>query len=153
VNCAAADGIYVWKIRDIPLYDEGGPNTSSWGGIFLAIPKGTRKPELLYRIMEYFLYDNDTVRSRYDETGMIPNFMGVWEDEIFHQPDERFGGQKLGELMIECAKNMPSVNMGEVFWDAIEIFNKWYMEMANGNISVEEGLAKAQAEVEALLHP
>jgi ABC-type glycerol-3-phosphate transport system substrate-binding protein len=151
VNYAAECGTYEWRVMDLPLYDEGGANTSSWGGNFLAIPKGTEDPELIYRIIEYFLYDAEAVKIRYETTGMLPPFTGVWEDEIFKQPDERFGGQKLGEIQIECAKNMPSVNMGDVFWSAIEIFNKWYQEMANGTISVEEGLAKAQAEVEALM--
>jgi arabinosaccharide transport system substrate-binding protein len=41
VNAAVEEGTYEWRVRDLPLYDEGGPNTSSWGGIFLAIPKGT----------------------------------------------------------------------------------------------------------------
>jgi arabinosaccharide transport system substrate-binding protein len=151
VNYTAADGTYEWRVRDLPLYDEGGPNTASWGGIFLAIPKGTEEPELIYRIIEYMQYDAEAVKDWYETTGMLPPFTGVWGDEIFKEPDERFGGQKLGKLMIECAKNMPSLNMGEVFWDAIREFNKWYPEIANGTISVEEGLAKAQAEVEALM--
>jgi hypothetical protein len=69
---------------------------------------------------------------------------------VFHQPDDRFGGQKLGELQITLAKEIPSVNNSELFWDAIDIWNDQqyftyqFKEMISKKISIEEGLKRTQ---------
>jgi arabinosaccharide transport system substrate-binding protein len=147
VEAAADDGTYVWKVRDLPVYSAGGPNTASWGGTFLAIPKGTEDPDLIYQIMEYMQYDPSSVKSRFETTGMLPPFAEVWDDPIFKQPDTRFGGQKLGELQVECARNMPSVNSGDVFWDAISDFGKYWTEIMSGTMTVDQGLQATQNEV------
>jgi arabinosaccharide transport system substrate-binding protein len=149
VNYAAEEGIYEWRVRDLPAYDEGGANTASWGGSFLAIPKGTENPEFIYKMIEYMQYEINKLSGQYECCGMIPPLAGVWEDELFNKPDTRFDGQILGELQFECAKNIPSMNLGDLFWDAITIFNQYYSEMVTGKMSAEEGLNKAQADIEA----
>lgn len=145
VNQAAQDGKYEFKVRSLPYYKKGGPQTVSWGGTFLAIPKGTKNPDLIYQIMEYMQYDQSAIKSRYETTDMLPPLQEVWNDEVFKQPDERFGGQKLGELQTKLAKEMPEVNTGDIFWDLIFAdFGQQYPEMATGKVTVEEGLKKAQ---------
>ncbi|MCL6615047.1 MAG: hypothetical protein K6U03_10630, partial [Firmicutes bacterium] len=134
------------KARPLPYYKKGGPRTSSWGGSFMAIPKTSeKKADRLYQIMEYMQYDESAIKVRFQQTDMLPPFAGVWDDPIFKKPDPRFGGQKLGELLTTLAKEMPSVNCGDIFWDVVvNDFNPLFPEMAAKKISVEEGLKKAQ---------
>ncbi len=151
VDAAAADGKYQFKVRALPLYQAGGPATASWGGSFLAIPKTARNPELIYQVMEYMQYDSSAIRTRFVETGMLPPFASVWNDAVFKQSDPRFGGQKLGELQVAMAKVMPSVNTGDVFWDALSDFTAEYSEIASGRKTIAAGLAATQARVEERL--
>ena len=146
VDAAVETGKYEFRVRDLPLYSEGGPRTSSWGGSFMAITKLAKNPEKLYQIIEYMQYEEEYLHIRYRDAKMLPPLSTVWDHEVFKQPDPRFGGQKLGLLQIELAKEIPWINTGDIFWDAVSIdFNTQFTEIAAGNISVEKGLKEAQA--------
>jgi len=139
-------GKYEFRVRDLPLYKEGGPRTSSWGGSFMAITRLAKNPDKLYKIIEYMQYEEEYLHIRYKDAKMLPPLSSVWDHEVFKQPDPRFGGQKLGLLQIELAKEIPWINTGDIFWDAVSIdFNTMFTEIAAGNISVEAGLKEAQA--------
>jgi ABC-type glycerol-3-phosphate transport system substrate-binding protein len=98
--------------------------------------------------MEYCEYDISASKVRWEATTMLPPIASVWSDPVFQTPDARFGGQKLGELMVSQAKVMPKVNSGDVFWDAISDFTQQYTEIVTGKISVDEGLAATQKKVQ-----
>lgn len=146
VDTAAKEGKYQFKVRALPYYKKGGPRTASWGGSFLAIVKLAKDQDQLYKIMEYMQYDESSIKTRFKDTGMLPPFASVWSDPLFKQADARFGGQKLGELQVQMAKEMPNVITGDIFWDAINDFNTQYTEMVSGKITVDAGLKKAQAD-------
>jgi arabinosaccharide transport system substrate-binding protein len=146
VNDAAKDGKYQFKVRPLPVYKEGGPRTASWGGAFLAIPRSERDPQYVYKIMEYMQYDWKSRITDYQSSGLIPPLKSLWDDPSFQQPDDRFGGQRLGRLQTKMAGEMPSITMSDVFWDAIDIFNRHYPDMAAKKIAVREGLEQIQAD-------
>ncbi|HOR45427.1 MAG TPA: extracellular solute-binding protein [Spirochaetota bacterium] len=148
VDAAANDGKFQFKARALPAYKAGGPVTASWGGSFLAIPKGTQDAERIYEIMEYMQYDASAIKVRFEETGMLPPFSSVWGDAIFKKEDARFGGLKLGELQANLAEKMPSVNTGDIFWDALGDFGQQYTELASGKISLDDALKNAQEAAE-----
>lgn len=139
---------YEFKVRSLPVYKKGGSTSASWGGTFMAIPKTAKDPDFIYKVIEYLEYDPSALKARW-ETSMLPPFADVWTDPMFSKPDARFGGQKLGEIMIAGAKAMPKVNSGDVFWDAINDFGEQYTEMAAKKISVADGLKKVQEKVQA----
>jgi arabinosaccharide transport system substrate-binding protein len=146
VDAAVATGKYQFRVRDLPLYKEGGPRTSSWGGSFMAITRLAKKPDRLYKIIEYMQYDEEYLHVRFKDAKMLPPLSSVWDHEVFKQPDSRFGGQKLGLLQVELAKEVPWINTGDIFWDAVSIdFNTQFTEIAAGNTTVEKGLKEAQA--------
>jgi arabinosaccharide transport system substrate-binding protein len=138
---------YEFRVRNLPLYAEGGPNAASWGGSFLAIPKGTKDPEQIYKIMETMQYDPGAMVLRWEKTSMLPPMAKVWDNPAFAKPDPRFGGQKLGTIMVSAARNMPNINTGDIFWDALNDFSAEYTEIASGKKSVAQGLAATQAKV------
>ena len=115
----------------------------------MAITKLAKNQDNLYKIIEYMQYDEASLISRYVDAMMVPPFSTVWSNEAFKQPDPRFGGQKLGELQTELAAEMPAVNAGDIFWDAVSTdFNAKFTEIIAGSLSVEEGLKQAQAAAE-----
>jgi arabinosaccharide transport system substrate-binding protein len=142
---------FKFRVRDLPLYKSGGPTTASWGGTFLAIPKGTKEVARIYKIMEYMQYNKDSMVTRWEKTTMLPPFEEIWDNPAFKKPDARFGGQKLGQIMSTNAKKMPKVNSGDVFWDAINAFTSEYSEIISGKKSLDEGLKATQQKVVARL--
>ncbi|MCL6588399.1 MAG: ABC transporter substrate-binding protein [Firmicutes bacterium] len=142
---AANEGKYQFRVRALPYYKKGGPRTSSWGGTFLGMIKTVKNPDQLYKIMEYMQYDETGfLKYRWPITQMLPPFSNVWNSPTFNQPDPHFGGQKLGALQVQCAKEMPSVNSGDIFWNAVSEFGNVYPDMVSGKISVDAGLKKVQ---------
>lgn len=145
---ATAEVKYQWKTRPLPAYKKGGTTAASWGGSFMAIPKGTKDPDFVYKVIEYLEYDQGALKARW-ATSMLPPFEAVWSDPMFDQPDPRFGGQKLGQLMVSVAKALPKINSGDIFWGAINDFSEQYTEMASGKITVDQGLKNTQEKAEA----
>jgi arabinosaccharide transport system substrate-binding protein len=145
VSYAAKEGKYKFKVRDLPLYEGSNISTASWGGYFLFIPKNSKNKDFSWNIIEYILYGNKKEAvSRYKTGGMVAPVADAWDDPVFHQPDDRFGGQKLGELQIAAAKEIPSIKNSDVFWEGLEAFGKQYTEMIGKKESVDEGLRKTQ---------
>jgi arabinosaccharide transport system substrate-binding protein len=141
------NGVYQFKVRDLPYYVKGGPTSGSWGGSFMAIPKGTTDPAFIYKIIEFCQTDKDSLlKIRFPLTGMIPPFAGVWNDPVFDKADPRFGGIKLAQLQISQAKKMPSIQSGDIFWDAINDFAVNYPGIMTGQMTIDEGLQKVQAD-------
>jgi ABC-type glycerol-3-phosphate transport system substrate-binding protein len=139
---------YDFKVRSLPVYKKGGPTSSSWGGSFMAIPKGTKDPSFVYKVIEYIQYDPSALKARW-ATSMLPPFEAVWSDPMFSKPDARFPGQSLGAVMVQGARTMPKVNTGDIFWDTLNDFSEQYTEMATGKLSVEDGLKKVQEKAQA----
>jgi arabinosaccharide transport system substrate-binding protein len=143
---AARDGKYQWRVRALPEYTGGnGTHTASWGGSFLAIPRTAKDKDFIFNMIAYMQYGNKELAvMRYKTGGMVAPVPDAWDDPVFHQPDDRFGGQKLGELQVTLAKEMPSVNNSEFFWDALTDFGQQYTEMIGKKETVDEGLRKIQ---------
>jgi len=149
VNDAAAGGQYQFRVRTLPLYPGSKIPTASWGGSFMAIVKLAKDQAKLYKVMEYMQYEGKAATARYATGGMLPPLASVWNDPVFHQADARFGGQKLGELQVAMAKQMPGLNTGSIFWDAINDFNEQFTEIQTGKISIADGCKAAQAKAVA----
>jgi arabinosaccharide transport system substrate-binding protein len=140
-----ASAVYNMRVRQLPYYKKGGPRSSSWGGSFLAIAKTAKSPDQLYKIMEYMQYDETGfLKYRWPLTQMLPPFSSVWDSPIFAAKDSHFGGQQLGKIQVQVAKEMPSVNNGEIFWDIVDDFGSEYPDMQNGKQTVAAGLKKVQ---------
>ena len=73
----------------------------------MAITRLAKNPDKLYQIIEYMQYAEEYLHVRYKDAQMLPPLSSVWDHEVFKQPDPRFGGQKLGLLQIELAKELP----------------------------------------------
>jgi len=156
VDMAAKEGRYQFRVRPLPVYKEGGPRTASWGGTFLAIPKsfsgkGSTNPlnnrletAELYSIIEYMQYDVEDCKERLRKTGIIPANPAAWDDPSVQNPDPRFGGQMLTRLQCELAAEMPVIQNGDIFWDAINDFTEYYSLLELGKINLAECLQKAQ---------
>lgn len=136
---------YEFKVRDLPLYNGASPTTASWGGTFLAIPKGTKDPDKIYKIIEMMQYNTDAMVLRWEKASMLPPMRKVWNHPAFQKPDPRFGGQPLGSIMVSSAMDLPQINTGNIFWDVIQDFSGEYTEIVTGKKSVEEGLGATQA--------
>lgn len=142
-----ADSKVDGKMRAMPLpaWTKGGVRTATWGGSFKAIPRGAKDPEFSYKIIEWLQYAPEAVKSRYINSGIMAPISSSWADPVFHQANPVFGGQKIGELQIEMAKQMPSYNNGDLYFTALNEVNNVLANLISGTTTVEKGLNEVQA--------
>jgi arabinosaccharide transport system substrate-binding protein len=135
------------KMRAIPLpaWAKGGVRTATWGGSFKSIPRGAKDPDFSYKVLEWMQYAPEAVKARYINSGIMAPISSAWTDPVFHQPNPVFGGQKIGELQIEMAKQMPSYNTGDLYFTALNEVNNILANMTSGDTGVEKGLNEVQA--------
>ncbi len=145
-DLAAKKGKYELKVRSLPAYKKGMKSSASWGGSFLAIPKGTKEPEKIYDIIEYIQYEPSNLKARFLDRGMIPPLKKLWDDNLFNKNDPRFGNAKTAKIQIESAKNIPSVVSGDYFWEFLYIFGEQYAEyFENRTISFDQMIKNTQS--------
>lgn len=142
---AANEGKYQFKVRALPQYKKGIKTGSSWGGSFLAIPKGTKDPEKIYKIMEYMQYNEAAATERFYETGMIPPVESIYDHNYFKREDPRFNGAKLTQIQIKSGKDLTKVLMADNFWNYLGDFSQQFTEYCKENrISFDEMIEYAQ---------
>lgn len=144
-DAAAKKGKYSMRIRNLPVYKKGMKCGSSWGGSFLAIPKGTKDPEKIFQIMNFMQYDKDAVIERYKNSGMIPPLKNIWNHKIFNQKDIRFENAQIARIQIKSAENLPEILMADHFWNYLADFGQQYNEYYNEkHILFDEMIQNAQ---------
>jgi ABC-type glycerol-3-phosphate transport system substrate-binding protein len=129
----------------LPSLGEKGSRTSTWGGTGLAITKASQQQELAWKLAKYLYLNEKDLASRFRETNIIPPLKSSWNTSAFHEKKEFYGGQSIGRLYSELAKEAPSTfvspytklaegKITETYLDAVT----WYQ--ANGSDGLEESI-------------
>ncbi|CAN5384606.1 hypothetical protein BH10PLA1_BH10PLA1_11150 [soil metagenome] len=91
----------------LPRFDPTDAPTGTWGGTMIAIPKQARDPDKSWQLLEHLYFSPDGMRARTRYNGLLPPVMEAWNDPLWHQPDAFYSGQKIGELYIDLARQLP----------------------------------------------
>ncbi len=91
----------------LPRFDPTDAPTATWGGTMIAIPKQARDPEKSWRLLQFLYLSPAAMQARSQYTGTLPPVIEAWDDSSWHEPDELFNGQKIGELYIDLARQLP----------------------------------------------
>lgn len=95
-------------LMPLPKFEESDAPTSTWGGTMIGISRHARDPAASWEAIKFFHFSEQGVRSRVLNTDILGPDRKNWEDPKWHKPDRMFGGQRIGELLIELAKQVPS---------------------------------------------
>jgi arabinosaccharide transport system substrate-binding protein len=132
------------RARPLPAWTKGGPRTAAWGGSYKAVSIGCKYPEFAYQVAEDMNYGAGVAGPKYKSSGILMPISSAWDAEEFKMPYPVYGGQQVGLLQIELAKEMP---VQEIFlfsakgWGQIN--NAW-TAATSGEKSVKQALDDAQ---------
>jgi arabinosaccharide transport system substrate-binding protein len=90
----------------LPRFDPTDARTASWGGTMAAIPRFCPDPDRAWSLIESTYLTNAV--QRYRSTGVLPPLPTLWADPAFHQPDPFFAGQRVAELYVQLAPELPA---------------------------------------------
>jgi arabinosaccharide transport system substrate-binding protein len=91
----------------LPRFETTDAPTATWGGTMIGIPRGSRNHQAAWKAIEHLYFSQMGLKARQEVAMILPPTRDAWTDPIWHQPDPYFGGQKVGELYIALAEQLP----------------------------------------------
>jgi ABC-type glycerol-3-phosphate transport system substrate-binding protein len=97
-----------WKARPLPVWEEGGSQTSCYGGTGACIVQTSDFVEEAWDFVQYTMLSVEGNVRRYEMTNLFPHYIPAMDNERLHFADEYFSGQDLGGVFAEVAPGMPA---------------------------------------------
>lgn len=91
----------------LPRFEPGDAPTATWGGTMMGIPKNAADPKAAWELLRFLQFSPQALEARRQTSDILPALMGAWENPAYHKDDAYFGGQRIEELYIELAKQIP----------------------------------------------
>ncbi|MEZ4865689.1 MAG: substrate-binding domain-containing protein [Caldilineaceae bacterium] len=81
----------------------------NWGGSFTAIPQQSKVQEAAWEFMKWSCCTADGQNTLFKATGVFPAYKPAWEDPLYDEGVEFFGGQPAYRIWTEIADNIPAI--------------------------------------------
>jgi ABC-type glycerol-3-phosphate transport system substrate-binding protein len=94
-------------LMPLPRFEPTDAPTATWGGTMIGIPRGAKNPQASWRMIRYLYLSPQALAARRKYTDILPPIPAAWSDLTYHQPDPYFGGQRISELYIHLARQLP----------------------------------------------
>lgn len=81
----------------------------NWGGSFCAIPEQTENRDEAWAFVEWALCTAEGQNAMFAPTGVMPAYKPAWDDPLYDEEVEFFGGQPAYRVWTEIADNIPAI--------------------------------------------
>ena len=140
-----------WKALPMPVWEKDNPQSAMLGGASCVIPAISKNQELAWAFAEFAMLSKEGCVAQYKASGIWPSYLPSFDDAIFDEQDEYFGGQKLSRLYGDLTKGVSGVyytrNFSEVDQNAVR---PHLFKIFNNEEKLEEGMKKAAEEIQAM---
>lgn len=109
-----------WGVMSLPVFPEDEPSGSTNGGSDIVIPAASANVDIAKEFVQFAMTDVDLQADGFVNYGLFPSYIPAYDAEVFTEPDEFFGGQKIYETFIELGKKVPAVNYTENYNEAMK---------------------------------
>lgn len=99
------DGAGHWKVAELP----GGIADCNWGGSFLVIPEQSKNKEAAWDFVQYMLCTSQAQNAMLEAVDYFPAYTPSYDDPIYDEADDYFGGEKTKALYASIAPNLQPV--------------------------------------------
>jgi arabinosaccharide transport system substrate-binding protein len=121
------------KLMKLPAWEPGGRRTSVSGGTCMGVTKAAPDFEQSWAMAKHLYLSPKVAEEHFRNTCIISPVKEFWKLPAYHEPDPFFSGQKVGELYIDEAPNVP------------ERFSSPYLSMVKDRMMAILSTLKAQA--------
>jgi multiple sugar transport system substrate-binding protein len=81
----------------------------NWGGSFTAIPEQSKVRDAAWEFVKWSCCTAEAQNMLFKATGVFPAYKPAWEDPLYDEPVEFFGGQPAYRIWTEIADNIPAI--------------------------------------------
>lgn len=105
VDAASLEG--KMKLAPLPVWEEGGRITSTWGGTGLAITKRCKNPDLAWEFAKFLYFNENDLGERFSQLNILPPLIGAWDGPAFSEPRPYYSDQAIGNILAELGRQTP----------------------------------------------
>jgi ABC-type glycerol-3-phosphate transport system substrate-binding protein len=96
------------RMMALPRFEADDAPTSTWGGTMIGIPRACAHPDHAWNLLEFLYLSPEGISARLARgSDILPALPQVWSWPEYHQADPYFGGQKVDELLVNLAGQIP----------------------------------------------
>jgi len=108
-------------VRPLPVFSDGGAQTSNNGGSTLAITSQSQNPALAWSFEKFVLANSANQVSMMKNEGLYPAYLPALKDPYFQSADPYFGGQKVYQTFADLTGKIPTLLYTSDFAKATDI--------------------------------
>jgi multiple sugar transport system substrate-binding protein len=139
----APDTAGKWRVAQLPDGMYG-----SQGGSFAGIPTQAEHKEAAWKFIEFMATNEQVQLQNLEIADMFPALTATYDDPIFSESDEFYGGQKVREYWKEAAVNIPNVITNKNDNIALDAVTNALTEVLENDKDVNEALQEAKELIE-----
>lgn len=134
-----------WRVAPMPVWQDSGYATASWGGTGFAITQASEHKDLAWSLLEDAYLTLDGQLDRYETIGFFPTMYEALEHpSVTETPDPFYGGQTIGAVFTDIARDMPAVYQSP--------YKPFYLEALRTNLPLFlDGTFSAEEFVDAVV--
>ena len=103
---------------ELPAVEEGLEFGAVNGGSNIMIPEAAENKEAAIEFVKFAMTDMEVQTNAFGKYGLYPSYIPAYDDPIFDEEVEYFGGQKVWKFFTEIGENIPQLNYTENFGEA-----------------------------------
>jgi multiple sugar transport system substrate-binding protein len=124
------------------------------GAIFLGIPQESAQKEAAWEFVRYMSATSAGQNETFKVSGAFPPYKPAWNDPIYQQPVEFFGGQSAYRIMAAAAENIPIGQVSPHDLTITQLIGRAIEDLVRNDRDpaevMDETEAKVQAQIPAL---
>jgi len=134
-----------WGIALMPAWEKGGTRASMAGGSAYFIPTDSSNPDAAWAFIEYMNLTTENHVQVYAYSDYFPALTSTYDDPLFQEADDYFGGEVTRKLYAEVAGNVPYAFIydSQYYNTVAGALATAVQNFALGNMTAAEALADA----------
>jgi len=113
-----------WTVQKLPSGLGDGLPTANFGGTGQCITTQTGNADAAYDLVRIANLTTEGVVADFEARTAYPAYKPAYEDPALQEPQEYFGGQKIGQIYSDLAPGLPPFNQSPVWGQATEALNR-----------------------------
>lgn len=109
-----------WTVQKLPSGLGEGLPTANFGGTGQCVTTQSQNPDAAYDLIRIANLTTEGVIADFKARTAYPAYRPAYDDPALQEPNEYFGGQKLGQVYSELAPDLPPFNQSPVWGQATE---------------------------------
>lgn len=148
IKDAAPQNAGNWGVMPLPGFGTDSKGATN-GGSLLAIPAVSANATAAKDFLKFAMTDEDSLINGFVNYGLYPSYIPAYQNEIFTQGDDYFGGQKIYEIFNTYGQTIPMVNYTQNFAEAMDMNKNSVAQILLEGADVTATMNAIQAEMQA----